>query len=248
MAEKHVNELIPGYALGCLDEEDRLAVVRHLPHCTACRKELASYQLTMEGLVMAVPSHSPTPGLKGKVLRRVERSAQKHALEERERGRWNFLDALGSLLAHPVGLAFGVFVVVLIVFLGINNLMLQKQVGSLQAHLPASIGNMRVVHLEGTPKAPQAVAYLMVFKNETYGALAVEDAPLLDATHQYQVWLIKDGKRTSGGVFSVNENGYGTLEVTGDQPLENYQSFGITIEPTGGSPGPTGEKVLGGSL
>jgi anti-sigma-K factor RskA len=33
--------------------------------------------------------------------------------------------------------------------------------------------------------------------------------------------------------------------VSADQPLGSFQSFGITIEPFGGSPQPTGEKILG---
>jgi len=36
--------------------------------------------------------------------------------------------------------------------------------------------------------------------------------------------------------------------VQANQPLDTYQSFGITIEPNGGSPAPTGKKVLGGNL
>jgi anti-sigma-K factor RskA len=30
-------------------------------------------------------------------------------------------------------------------------------------------------------------------------------------------------------------------------PLVDYQQFGVTVEPLGGSPAPTGNKVLGGS-
>ncbi len=31
MFEEHVTDLLPGYALGCLDEADLLKVARHLP-------------------------------------------------------------------------------------------------------------------------------------------------------------------------------------------------------------------------
>jgi anti-sigma-K factor RskA len=89
---------------------------------------------------------------------------------------------------------------------------------------------------------------MIVFKNNHYGSLTVENAPVLDATQQYQVWLIKNGERTNGGVFSVNDSGYGVLQVYSKQPLEIYDSFGITIEPAGGSPAPTGERILGGGL
>jgi anti-sigma-K factor RskA len=88
----------------------------------------------------------------------------------------------------------------------------------------------------------------MVFRDQNYGSLAVTHAPLLTEDQQYQIWLIQDGVRTSGGVFSVNEDGYGNLMVSAEQPLDSFQSFGVTIEPLGGSPQPTGEKILGGEL
>ena len=37
---------------------------------------------------------------------------------------------------------------------------------------------------------------------------------LLDAAHQYQLWLVRDGKRTSGGVFSVDQDGCLHLRYT----------------------------------
>ena len=86
---------------------------------------------------------------------------------------------------------------------------------------------------------------MMVFANEKYGTLTIHNAPGLDSTHQYQLWLVKDGKRFNGGVFSVNEDGYGVLQISADLPLETYQSFGVTIEPFGGSAAPTGKKVFG---
>ena len=90
--------------------------------------------------------------------------------------------------------------------------------------------------------------YLMVFNDEKYGTLVVEHAPPLEPGKQYQLWLTKDGKRTDGGVFSVGKNGYGVLYVWAKEPLDSFSEFGVTIEPEGGSPGPTGEKVLGGDL
>ena len=68
----------------------------------------------------------------------------------------------------------------------------------------------------------------------------------LDDAQQYQLWLIRDGERTSGGVFSVSQSGYTAMQVYSREPLASFDAFGITIEPYGGSPGPTGDKVLGG--
>ena len=81
-----------------------------------------------------------------------------------------------------------------------------------------------------------------------YGTLVVDHLPNLEAERQYQLWLVRDGIRTSGGIFSVSEEGYASLIVSSPDPLDSYQAFGITIEPSGGSPGPTGERVLAGQL
>jgi anti-sigma-K factor RskA len=89
---------------------------------------------------------------------------------------------------------------------------------------------------------------LVLSKDGEYGTLIVDGLPLKDETKEYQLWLIDDGLRTSGGVFSVSEEGYGYLEVSSQKPLVAYSEFGITTEPLGGSEGPTGEKVLGGEF
>ena len=109
-------------------------------------------------------------------------------------------------------------------------------------------GGMQVVAMVGTDAAPAAVGTLVISGDGEYGTLAVDGLAALDPDHQYQLWLIRDGQRTSGGVFSVNPEGYGALWISSPEPLSSYPAFGITIEPEGGSPGPTGDKVLGGSL
>ena len=75
--------------------------------------------------------------------------------------------------------------------------------------------------------------------------MVVEGLPVLDEDHEYQLWLIRNGQRASGGVFSVDADGYGAMVVSSPEALSNYSAFGITVEPEGGSPGPTGDRVLG---
>jgi anti-sigma-K factor RskA len=99
-----------------------------------------------------------------------------------------------------------------------------------------------------TDAAPKATGKLLISMDGEYGTLVVDGLPPLDAGHQYQLWLIRDGQRTSGGLLTVNAHGYGVLEISAPEPLVRYPSLGVTIEPMGGSPGPTGEKVLGGDL
>lgn len=80
---------------------------------------------------------------------------------------------------------------------------------------------------------------------QTYTVLVeAGDFPLLESDMTYQLWLIRDGKRTSGGLFTVDSWGSGTLVMQLDEPLDNYDALGITPEPAGGSSGPTAPPVV----
>ncbi|MEZ4617292.1 MAG: anti-sigma factor [Caldilineaceae bacterium] len=76
----------------------------------------------------------------------------------------------------------------------------------------------------------------------------VRDFPQCEAGMKYQLWLTKDGQRTSGGLFSVDASGMGLLVVPLDHSLDAYDLIGITPEPASGSPGPTSPPVVRGEL
>ncbi len=246
--EEHLFDLLPGYALGCLDEEELLQVARHLPQCAICRAELSTYWKAVDQIALAVPLRTPPADLRGKIMTQVASAKQPASLrpDAHPQRQASFLSGIRSIFTRPLGFAIAALAVLLLVFMAGSNYLLWQRVNSLQGRVPPA--NVQLVRLAGTTNAPQARGYMMVFQNETYGTLVVENAPPLASGQQYQLWLIRDGKRTNGGVFSVGKEGYGVLEVWGDQPLANYASFGITIEPTGGSPAPTGKKILGGGL
>lgn len=134
----------------------------------------------------------------------------------------------------------------LIVVLLVSNFVLLGQV--YQVKSTGGSTALRVINLAGTDSAPGAVGMIVISKDGAQGTLVVDHLPALASDHQYQLWLNKDGKRVSGGVFSVDQAGYASLWVWSPSPLAGYTSFGITVEPAGGSPGPTGQKVLGGNL
>ena len=64
----------------------------------------------------------------------------------------------------------------------------------------------------------------------------------------YQVWLVKDGRRYNGGYFTVDSSGYGQTLIFPYASIAEFEGIGITIEPIGGSSGPTGISVLKGDL
>ena len=103
--------------------------------------------------------------------------------------------------------------------------------------------------MQGTDLTPGATGMLVISTDGEHGTLVVDGLPHLDDSEQYQLWLIRDGKNEPAAEFSsVDSEGYGSVWISSADPLVSYQGVGITIEPAGGSPAPTGERVLGGEL
>jgi anti-sigma-K factor RskA len=240
LSENHLLELIPGYALDCLSEQDMLLVSEHLSQCSSCRVELDSYLRIVNDLYLAVPEVAPPPDLKQKVLGNIPEKRARAAAKQPV-SAWLRLRSL-LRTAAPV---WAYASMVLIVILAAGNLWFLQRLNRLEA---TTSSDFRVVTLAGTDMAPDASGMLVMSHDGNLGTLVVDGLQTLDQAHQYQLWLIHDGSRDSGGVFSVSKEGYGALTVAAEQPLNIYSALGITVEPRGGSPGPTGEKVMGGSL
>ena len=65
--------------------------------------------------------------------------------------------------------------------------------------------------------------------------------PEIPHDHQYQLWAIVDGKAIDAGVFDLESGGEALHKL---KRIERAQAFAVTVEPRGGSPAPTLEKML----
>jgi anti-sigma-K factor RskA len=79
------------------------------------------------------------------------------------------------------------------------------------------------------------------------GCLVVQGLPELAAGQVYQVWL-REGDQPVGVATFVTQAGNAWTLIRAEQPIQQFQAIGITIEPQGGSPAPTGQGVLFGEL
>ncbi|HFD39493.1 MAG TPA: hypothetical protein ENJ31_06555 [Anaerolineae bacterium] len=238
--DSHVTDLLAAYALGSLDAEEAAQVAGHLSDCPLCRAELAAFEAVADHLALAAPEATPPPALKRRILGQIQ-TPRREPVGQPRRTWWQRL----ADRFPGVSPAWGAVSLVLAALLILSNVWWWQRTSRRPTEGP---GKMQIVALVGTEAAPEAEGTLVISEDGEYGALVVDGLPPLDAAHQYQLWLIHDEQRTSGGVFSVNPEGYGTLWISSPDPLSSYSAFGITVEPAGGSPGPTGDKVLGGSL
>ena len=235
--ENHVIDLLPDYVLEILTVEETSRVAEHLAGCQICRAEFHRLQQVADELPLALAQTEPPLRLKANLMGSIHARNLKPAPTSQP----SFWQSLTSILQTRLP-AWGLALVLILV---VGNLLLWRQPNpsNSQTNTP-----MLVIALASTTDAPQAAGTLIMDQNGHYGTLVVDHLPALDADHQYQVWLNRDGDRISSGLFSVNYEGYGSLELTAPDPLIQFDSIGITIEPKGGSPGPTGAKVLGGDL
>ncbi len=230
--------LLPAYAINSLDAGETEIVTRHLPNCPECRAELAHFAVVVDALPYAAPEAIPAPDLKARLFEQIQTaSAKETAVTTKPLSWWQRITAGASGLFNPGRWQLATVLAVLLLLVGSFALW--------QLLKPAAPDQFI---LTPTAAAPHAQGVMEVGSNSQKATLTVTGLPPLSAENQYQLWLIQDGVRVSGGVFSVEADGSQTISIHAPQPIPDYGAFGITIEPAGGSPGPTGERVLGYNL
>jgi anti-sigma-K factor RskA len=235
--ETHVLDLLPAYALGSLDSNEANQVEEHLLSCWICRNESTAFQTVAEQLSFAAPAAAPSPDLKDRLMQRLQMARpQQPVLAQRSRRPW-----LERLL--PV---WGLASLGLIIALAAFNLSLWQRLNNLE--FLTAPGGMRAIPLSATDEAPGATGFVVVSRDGGEGALVVDGLPPLGADREYQVWLIRDGKRVSGAVFSTDEENYAGMRIRVPGSLLEYSAVEVTIEKAGGSLQPTGVQVLSGLL
>lgn len=91
--------------------------------------------------------------------------------------------------------------------------------------------------------APVTQARARAYVSRSRGLLfAAEALPPAPAGRTYQLWTIVGGQPVSHGVFDVDADGH--AQVVAQAPPGPHDAVAVTIEPTGGVPSPTGDKVL----
>jgi anti-sigma-K factor RskA len=229
---EEIRGLLPGYVLDALDPEESALVQSHLSRCAACRREVAAFLRVTDQLALGAAEASrgpaPRPELEGRILR--EASLTRARQPVRTARRWT------------VGLAAAA--AVLILLLGAGNILQWTRSPQFQARSRGLV----TVALVGTMSHQDAYGTIVVDMEDDEGVLAVHGLSKLGPDLRYQLWLRKGNEAKSGGLFNVDENGYGSLLIKVPGGFQGFRTFGISVEPAAGSASPTGKPVLKGGL
>jgi hypothetical protein len=104
---------------------------------------------------------------------------------------------------------------------------------------------VRIFPMVGSEVAPNALGQLIVVPGEPDAGLIVTGLPRLPAGRDYQFWFVMpDAQRISGAIFEVDPAGEAIVPVDAPAAFAADWRCGVTEEPDGGSPAPTGRNVL----
>ncbi len=248
-------QLLGAYALAALDSEELEAVERHLESCSSCRQMLAEYRQVAHGLLHLTADEAPDPALRVRLAQAVVPADESEAAGadpdkaltvEKRTGGWRWPQAAWA------GLGLAVVAINLVLFTQLRALsarterLLAQEQANQTALAVLTYPSSRIANLE-----QESVRGSFIYDETlTLGVLNVWGLEPLDVDQTYQLWLVDEqGERSSAGLLSPRErSAFVSLVVWSPVEFELIQSIGLTIEPTGGSPSPTGPRVLGTDL
>jgi anti-sigma-K factor RskA len=237
MTEHEWLALAAPYALDALDGEERAAFQAHLADCEQCRAEVASFRDVAARLPAAAPDVAPSVELRGRVLAEVRRV---RPIGSRRRILLPWLAAAaGFVLAALLGGAWWRERSAR----GTLEARAAEQGELLATLLAPDVG---VANLAATGKPPSARLYWNPARHRV--VMAVFDLAPASAGRTYQLWAIATGKPpVSLGTFNTGPDGRLTAAMAVPGGLA-FDLTAVTEEPAGGSPQPTQNPFLVGSV
>jgi len=233
------------------DEQTRL--LAHLARCERCRRRLDEYATVAQLLPLAVPEVAPSPELRARIL--ATAGGQTRAAPRPLAPRGTPWAGWRRLVQPALGLALAALLA-----LGLNRELavrgLQAQISAQQAQTQTNIGIVTAAFgnddaieasLDPRPAAPASSGRVFISPGEPAVAVYARDLPQLPEGQIYQVWLVTPAGTISAGTFAVNPAGRGWRPLRPSEPLVSVERVFVTMEPTGGSPQPTGPEQLSGT-
>jgi anti-sigma-K factor RskA len=123
--------------------------------------------------------------------------------------------------------------------LAFNELSNKNKISELQLAFLKDV-NVSQIPMKGTENHPDLLATVYWNTSNEKVMLGIDNLPVPPSDKQYQLWAIVDGSPVDMGVFSMNNETAGFVEM---KTTSSSQAFAITLEPVGGSASPTLEDM-----
>lgn len=223
-----IHDLSGAYALDALDDIERARFAAHLAKCPTCQRDVDDFRAAATHLGRAV-SEPPPPALRASVLDAIGQVRQDRPGPPPRRPRHT---------ARWVTLAAGVAAALLIGVLTAQLVSVRddrndtQQIAEVLTAPDAAFmdmhGDVGSGRMAWSPSLGRSV-------------LVVDGLPTLPSDRDYQLWFVVGGEQIPVGVYHPDD--HRIVATTPDLP-EGLEVLGITEEPAGGSPAPTGPMLL----
>jgi len=255
--DNRIEELLPFYALDALSDEEKKLVEVYLVEHPEVRAQIEDMQSAADALPYGVAPVEPPRRIKNALMARVAVDQRSRSPEQKQASRAN--ERRWENLFPAFSFAVATLAVIWVVVLNIQLSQLRREVSALgdalvaqsnsieqiNAKLPQTpVSSVVTISLKGTEARPQAHGELIADPKSASAVMVVTGLGQLEAGKTYQVWLIDASGPKSAGLLTVDANGQAVLIVTSDTSIGSFKALGISVEPEGGSPQPTGDIVV----
>lgn len=238
----HLHLLTGAYAADALDEPELAAFERHLADCDACVQEVGELRATTARLAEAA-AEQPPPGLRARVLAEIATVRQ----DPPEAAGDDELAARRAARRWPARLFAVAAAVLLLLSLSLTALTirLDHRLDRLEAATDQVQAVLAAPDARALPARPGAKGAALVVASKSRGQ-AVFVASGLDQPgpdRAYELWLLgPGGQPRPAGLLNLSGDGRARQLVAGS--LSGAAGIALTVEPAGGSPGPTTNPVV----
>ena len=267
--ERHAQlELCIPYVFGRLNPGNRKQFEAHLSTgCEQCRTELSGLYEATALLPLLLRQETPPSGVRQRLLGRLSSKKPEPPRSERPQPQQQREKPVTPSL-HPerpwylyASIIVGILLIIaLIIF--VNQLVgtagsQEKKITELQSEVQKgqeAVGILQAERLEMLPLVsaiPGAAMYGRILwdPEKRNSLLQTSNLPAEPDGKQYQLWILKEKKQYSVGLFDVTTEKSSTLTMmalpVGD--TKEIEGFSVTLEPKGGSSQLTGTILLSGA-
>jgi hypothetical protein len=270
MEKKHCADLLAGYALGALDDEERATAERHIMNCPACRAEYTEIRETLHlCLGHTVPLAKPSP------LRRTQFLAQL-ALEMNpmqagsvpgrpvqprtplltlqpplaSASRAGGAQALAARQRYRLVLGGATVPALLAIVLGMLFMQSQSQLNDTRDHILAEA--FAVPHI-AMPMSGVATSHgmrgeVIMPKSGMSGMVIISGMTDVPAGMRFTCWVREHGRWIASGVLKPNSSGIAMMAFGKNMDLHQADNVAVTMERTPHPVAPAGPMLLSSTL
>ena len=253
-------EIGASMAAGTATPQEQEMLLAHLSTCADCTVICKAFSEVAAILPQALPPMQPPPSVRANLLEAIarEKGIAPGVPLTFPRPELAFLKRFAW--AWPLGWAFaGIFGIIL----AWTAQIMQQTTASHQAAVQAlqltlaekeellalmEARQSLLVSLTGSSALPNALGRVIWNPETNTGLMIALNLPPAPTGKVYQLWAIQGGAPVDAGIFAPSRE----TELFKTKPLPNPKEaislFAITMEPAGGSPGPTSDIILKGEV